>query len=299
MKKILKFVTFIIAICLVNVSCESEESNFDSIKNEYNPSASKYYVQFKEASKSLQTGIDAQGDLVDIETTIKVSLLGAPQASDLTINLAVDPATTIDASMYEFSSSSITIPAGKTSGSITLTTNTALMPIGEVLNLKLNIDAGENNATAGTTLSYDLERIKFCLKTLLDYVGTWSGKDSWGYTTQVTTSIDGDGDLVMNGIGFGWMQNDWGEPIVSSTPVKVDVNLITGTFTIDPAKQTGSYLETTYLGAPQAPYNISGSGKITSTCDQVLEFTYYYIQGGSPIKGSSYGPEFKEVITLN
>tara|TARA_R110000796_G_scaffold67449_2_gene154668 strand:- start:97590 stop:98486 length:897 start_codon:yes stop_codon:yes gene_type:complete len=296
MKNIYKNYIALLLTILVAVSCDYDPTNFDALSDSPDPNAT-YYIQFKDASKSLQTGVNELGELVDIETTITVALLGLPQTQDISIDLAVDPSTNIDPSMYTLSSNSITIPAGSVSGSVNLITNTELMPVGEVLDFVLNVDAGENNATSGTTLNYKLERINFCLLELSDYVGSWTGVDSWGYNTQITTSIDDDGDLVMNGISFGWFQDWWGEVIVTNVPVKVDVNLITGAFSIDASKQVEPYLTSTYNGDPQPAYNITATGKITSTCDQILEFTYAFIQGGSPFNGTAWGPEFKEVIT--
>lgn len=295
MKYILKIITVVVLTLFVTTSCQNDDTSWDALTTAPDKNAT-YYLQFKDASKSLQTGVAADGSLVDIETTVTVALLGVPQSKEVVVNFTIDAASTISTAMYELSASSITIPAGSTAGSINLKTNTALMPTGEVLKLILNIDAGNNAATAGTTLEYDLERINFCLLTLADYVGTWQGTDSWGYPTQITTSIDNDGDLVMNGIGFGWFQDWWGEVIITNEPVKVDINLITGAFVIDEAKQTSPYLTSTYLGDVQPDYNIKASGKITSTCDQVIEFEYSFLQGGSEYNGTAWGPQFKEII---
>ena len=298
MKNILKHFTLITVVCLVASSCEYDETNLASLSNDPDPNAT-YYIQFKDASKTLQTGVNEEGGLVDIETTITVGLLGLPQEQAIEVNWSIDPSTTIDPSMYTLSGSSITIPAGSTSGSVTLTTNTDLMPTGEVLKFVLNVDAGENSATAGTQLSYDLERINFCLLPLSDYVGTWTGTDSWDYSTQVTTAIDSDGDLVITGIGFGWFEDWWGEVIVTETPVKANINLITGVFSIDRADQTVPFVTSTWNGSPQPTYNIFATGQITSTCDQVLEFEYTWDQEGSEYDGTAWGPRFKEVITKN
>lgn len=296
MKKILKYFT-VIAITLIGaVSCDYEDTNFEKLTNDIDPNAT-FFAQFTDASKHLQTGIDANGDLVDIETTVAVVLLGTPRSEDTVINFAVDPSSTIDSDMYDLSATSITIPAGKTSGSIDLKTITEQMPAGDVLKLVLNLDAGDHNATAGTQLVYNLERIVFCLLELSDYVGTWTGTDSWGYKTEIVTTLV-NGDLYMNGIGFGWFQDWWGEVIVSNTPVKVDINLVTGEFIIDRANQTVPYIESTWSGAPQPAYNILASGKITSTCDQIIDFNYSFDQDGWVFDGTSWGPAFKEIIQI-
>jgi hypothetical protein len=299
MKNILKIITLVVITLFVTASCQNDPTNWEQLTNKTDPNAT-YYLQFKEASKSLQTGVAADGSLVDIETTVTVALLGLPQSNDVVVNFTIDAGSTINASMYALSASSITIPAGATSGSVNLKTNTALMPTGQVLKLILNIDAGNNAATAGTKLEYDLERINFCLLTLADYVGTWKGTDSLGYPTEVTTAIDGDGDLVMNGIGFGWFQSYWDEVIITNTAVKVDINLITGAFVIDDSKQTSPYITSTYLGAAQPPYNMKASGKITSTCDRIIEFEYSFIQDGAAQDGVAWaGAKFKEIIQPN
>lgn len=297
MKNLLKIITLVLITLFVSTSCQDDETNWDELTKSSDVNA-KYYVQFLDASKTLQSGVNTDGSLKDINTKIKVKLLGLPQSKDIVVNYSVDASSTISANMYELSSNSITIPAGKTVGEIDLKTNTLLMPAGQTLNLVLNIEGAEK-ATAGTKLVYKLERINFCLKTLSDYVGTWTGKDSWDYNTQITTSINSDGKLVMNGIGFGWFQDWWGEIIVVNNPVIVDINLVTGEFKIDETKQTSSYLESTYNGAPQDPYKIKATGKITSTCDRKIEFEYSFIQGGSAFNGSAWGPKFKEVITPN
>lgn len=296
MKNILKIITLIVATLFVTLSCEYEDSNWDKLTKDVDPNAT-YYIQFKDASKSLQTGVAEDGSLVDIQTTVTVGLLGLPRTEPTIVNFTIDPSTTISPNMYELSAESITIPAGAVSGTINLKTNTTLMPVGEVLKFVLNVDAAENTATAGTRLEYKLERINFCLLTLSDYVGTWTGTDSWGYPTEVTTSLVG-GKLMMNGIGFGWFQDWWGEVIVTNNPVEVDVNLITGNFVINDAKQTVPYLVSTYNGVLQTPYKIKASGKITSTCEQIIEFTYSFDQGGY-FDGTSWGPAFKEVIKHN
>ena len=126
--------------------------------------------------------MDLQGGLVDIEGTIAVALLGSPQSTDITVNLTVAPSTTIEPQMYEMSASSITIPAGQTSGSFNLTAFAAEMPVDEELDLVLVIDAGDKNAPVGDTLKYSLKRINFCPWTLDDMVGVYTGDEitAWG-----------------------------------------------------------------------------------------------------------------------
>jgi hypothetical protein len=290
MKNIFKLLFVFIAAGALFVSCDKED-NYTMLTGDPDPNAT-YYVQFKNAQKSLETSVNNDGDLVNIETTISVALMGTPLTSDLVIPLTIDGSTTIDPSMYTLGSMTLTIPAGKTSASTTLVSKVEVMPIAEPMKLVLKLDAGANSATAGTTLTYEMFRIDYCFTVLEDLVGSWGGADAWDYVSEVTTWIDGD-KFMINGIGFGWFQDWWGEVIVTNTPLVMDVNVVTGEFTI--AEQ--DYLTATWNGSPQPAYGMSGSGKIDA-CNKVITLDYVFHQGGGTIDGTSWGPKFKEVITL-
>ncbi|NOR76543.1 MAG: hypothetical protein GQ525_15485 [Draconibacterium sp.] len=292
MRKILKFLfVFIAAGALLN-SCEEVETNHALLTNPPDINAT-YYFQFKDSEKSLETGVNDAGELVNIESQISVALMGLPLNEETVIPLTIDPSSTIAPNMYTLSATSIIIPAGKTSGSITLTSIVEEMPIEENLKLVISIDEGEHNAPAGTTLNYDMFRINFCPLDLTQVVGTWEGTDSWGYASEVVTEIDGDGNFIINGIGFGWFQDWWGEVIVTNTPVIMDVNPVTGEFTISEQP----YITSTWGGDPQPAYGLSGSGKIDA-CNKVITLDYIYHQAGGTFDGTAWGSKFKEVITL-
>lgn len=290
MKNIFKLLFIFAAVGALFVSC-NKETNFEAHIGEINPNAS-YYMQFKNAEKSLETSVNNDGDLVDISTSIEVALLGAPLAEDITFQLIIDQTTTIDPSMYTLGATTLTIPAGKTSVSTTLVSIVEAMPIAEQMKLVLKIDVGEHNAPAGLTLTYNMFRIDYCFTVLEDLVGSWGGTDAWGYPTEVETWLDGD-KFMINGIGFGWFQDWWGEVIVTNDALIMDVNVITGEFTI--AEQ--DYLTSTWGGDPQPAYGLSGSGKIDA-CNKVITLDYVFHQGGGPFDGTSWGPKFKEIITL-
>ncbi len=293
MKNIFKILFTIIISGAFFISCEEVETEFDALTKTPEAGA-PYYLQFKTTSQTLETSVDETGELVDITKTITVALLGMPQSSDIVIPITVDPASTIESSMYDLSATSITIPAGKSSGSITLTAYAESMPLEETLNLGLSFDMGANNATASTSIDLELYRIKYCPVVLEELVGAWSGTDSWDNPTQVVTSIDGDGNFIINGIMFGWFTGWWGEVIITNTPLVVDVNLVTGEFTI--AEQP--YLTSTWNGAPQPAYGLSGSGKI-DPCYKTMTIDYVFHQGGSVYDGTAWGEKFQEVISLN
>lgn len=294
MKKIFKLLFVYLAVGALVTSCEEVETSFDAITKEPDASAG-YYVQFIKAAQSFETSVSETGSLIEIEKPISVVLMGMPQSEPITVNLTVDPSSTITPSMYTLSANSITIPAGQTSGSVVLKTIANNMPQGQQLKLVLNLSAGEHNSPSATAtkLTYNLKRIVYCPLVLAELVGNWSGKDSWDYNTEVETSIDGQGRFIINGIGFGWFQDWWGEVIVTNTPLVLTFVGLTGDFTI--AEQP--YLTSTYVGAPQPAYGMSATGKV-DMCTKTMTINYVYHQGGSPFDGTAWGPKFKEVITL-
>lgn len=277
MKRIIRIIFIIIVSSAFLISCEEKETNFKSMYEKWSPGTDgSYYLQFVDASQSFETGVDDQGSFIDINTTIAVALLGSPQSTDINVTINLNPASTVADSMYLLSASGITIPAGKTSGSFSLTAYAEKMPIDEWLDLIMVIDAGANNAPTGTTLHYKLKRILFCpLEDLNDLVGTWTGKDSWDYPTQVVTFVDGvTGDFMINGLNVGWMTDYWGEVVVDQVPLIMIMNP-NGTLEIE----LQYYMETTWDGAPQPTYSISATGK-WDNCKKTMIINYELWQGG-------------------
>ncbi|QWX82947.1 hypothetical protein H0I23_10790 [Cellulophaga sp. HaHaR_3_176] len=127
------------------------------------------------------------------------------------------------------------------------------------------------------------------------FVGTWSGTDSFGYETQVITSLDINGQLQITGMGLGWMLDYWGEIVTNQEVLPVTVNVETGEFTIDEAY----YLTTTYNGAIQDDYNLSATGTL-NPCSGGMSIVYDFIQAGISYTEQDYGPgEFSENITVD
>jgi hypothetical protein len=262
MKKIYKALFLFIAVGAMFMSCDKSklEPNFDSMTKAPDPNAS-YYIQFINAEQSFETGVGLDGSLVDVQTTIGVVLMGTPQSQDITVNLAIDPSSTITSDMYTLSSTSITIPAGKTSGSVDLSTIADKMPVGETLSLVVNIDAGENNSpnTNGTVLKYSLKRIEFCplLNGAADLVGSWSGTDGQGgYNySSIITSIQNGTNIDASGMGVGFINDFWGEDVVAGGTCTITIQ---GNGIIDIPRQ---YLFTTVYEGANYTYEIEGSGK--------------------------------------
>jgi len=274
MKKIFKILFVLIAAGAFLTSCEMKEVGFDAITNPPDASAG-YYLQFINASQSFETGVTEAGALVEIEEPIAVVLMGMPQTEPITVNLTVDPSTTIAADMYTLSATSITIPAGSTSGSVTLTTVAENMPVGQTLKLVLTLSAGEHNSpnAAGTKLTYNLKRIEFCplVNGVADMVGSWSGDDAY-YPSIITTVVEGT-TLKAAGFGVGFINDFWGEAVIAGGTCLITV---TGNGFVDIPRQ---YLFTTTYGGSPYRYEIKGSGKWTNcgaSPTMLITYDIYY-----------------------
>jgi hypothetical protein len=290
MKNILRYFSMLVVGGILFTACEEKESNFEKLTDPVDLNSTTYYVQFINAAGSFQTSNDAEGNPTNVVTTIAVKLLGVPQSSAVTVNLAVDNSSTLLQNMYTLSANSITIPAGSTSGSVDLTAIGAQMVECEFLDLVVNIDAGANNATQGTQLVYTFLR-NAQLGELETWVGSWTGSDDAGYASQAVTALD-NGSLTIVGLNAGWIVDFWGESITEMVPVIIDMNA-DGTLSI--AKQY--YMTTDYQGDPYR-YEIDGSGTWNG-CDKAMVVSYnIYYEGSSE---TAYGPSFPitETITLN
>lgn len=256
MKKVYHILLAVFVAGAFLTSCEEIETGFAKLTSEPDPAAG-YYLQFINAAQSFETGVTEAGGLVEIVKPIAVVIMGMPQSQAITVDLAVDPSSTIASNMYSLSASSITIPAGSTSGSITLTTTAANMPVGETLKLVLNLDAGEHNSpnSNGTKLTYELKRIEFCplVNGIADLVGSWSGEDAY-YDSEISTAVDGT-QLRVSGMNAGFISDWWAETIVAGGSFLMTV---TGNGLVDIPRQ---YIFTTVYSGTQYRYEIKGSGK--------------------------------------
>lgn len=227
MKNIFKLLFVFAAVGALFVSC-NKETNFEAQLGEMDANAT-YYIQFVDAAKTLETGISEAGELIEIETTVAVALMGAAQSTDIVVDFVFDPSTTITPSMYTLSATSITIPAGKTSASITLVTKAADMPIGENLKFVLTMDAGAHNspAAAGLKIDYNMKRMEFCPWTVDEMVGTYTGTDESSYASAFMTGakfevfkVD-DNTIAIAGL---WQSvygpNYWGETVTGGDRVE-------------------------------------------------------------------------------
>lgn len=299
MKNIFKLFFALSIISGLLFSC-NEEVAFDALTSEPKADAT-YYVQFINAAKTMETGVTEAGALVEAKSTIAVSLMGMPSSSEIKVDLTPDPANTLKPNMYTLSANSITIPAGKTSGSVTFSTVAANMPVGQTVKFVLNMSAGEHNSpsSTGTKLTYNIKRIEFCplVKGNADLVGTWSGKDAF-YASQIETSISGT-DFMVAGMSKEFIEDWWGEKITKGGSFKMTVK---GNGSVDIPRQ---YIYTTDYKGEAYDYEIKGSGKWENCgSNPVMIITYdIYYPGDDKGIAATYGAQYLEggatVLTAN
>jgi hypothetical protein len=257
MKKILLVIFAFLAAGALMPSCDDVETGFAKITSEPNAGAS-YYVQFINATKSYETGVAESGALVEVEQPVSVVLMGIPQSAPLTVDLSVDPSSTMTPSMYTLSANSITIDAGKTSGSVTFKTKAASMPVGQTVKLILTISAGDHNSPnpAATKLTYSVKRIEFCplANGVASLAGTYGGSDA-GYTVSNIIATVSTTKLKVENIGEAFIVDFWGEDVASGGSF---IMTATGNGLIDIPRQ---YIFTTVYKGVNYDYEIKGSGK--------------------------------------
>ena len=143
---------------------------------------------------------------------------------------------------------------------------------------------------------YTLEKVgEKSAMDLENYVGTWSGEDMWG-DTEVTTTLDADGNLEITGVGVVFMTGGWGETILEQEKVLMDVDKTTGSFTIEEQL----YMKTEYNGVVQELYYLSGTGTI-DPCTNTMDLQYDFVQDGVSYVAwlTQYGYFFHEINVLN
>jgi hypothetical protein len=159
--------------------------------------------------------------------------------------------------MYTLSANSITIPAGKTSGSVTFKTKAANMSAGQTAKLVLKVDAGEHNSpnADAVSLTYTVKRIEFCPLTngAADLVGSWAGDDAF-YSSIITTAVNGS-DFEISGMADGFISDWWGEPVVSGGTCTM---IVKGNGLVEIPRQ---YVFTTVYEGANYDYEIEGTGK--------------------------------------
>jgi len=104
----------------------------------------------------------------------------------------------------------------------------------------------------------------------------WKGTDDT-YPSEIT-STSSCTSTTMTGLGFGWMLDYWGEIITSGGTLAYTISGTTITIPLQ------KYCKTTWNGAAQPEYSISGTGTIdNSGATPVWTIKYDFIQSGKSI----------------
>lgn len=296
MKKLITNIAMIACISLLGVSCDYDETEYQSLLNEYDAS-STYYLQFAEPEMELK---GAEGDTLTAD--VQVKLLGPPQSEAITIDFAPDASSTLTANMYELSSTTLVIPAGESASNIiTITTNPGEMPLDENLSLIFQLSEGEHNATAGTTLNYTFLQQGFCpLEGPSDLVGGYSVLENTSeWENAISVSLEAD-QYIVSDLAKDIIQEGWQEAIIEGGTFVMEVDAETGTINIP-----RQYIFTTEWNGNPYRYEVEGSGEWTNCTDTpqiILEYDIYY--EGDPV-GSGLGvsyfgvPNFGGVFSKN
>lgn len=242
-------------------------------------------AQFARTSAVLPTPEEGASTQVDV-------ILTTISDTARNIEVSVDPESTAGEDQYEISN--LVVPANSYRGTIRISSSYDALPETGSSKLILNLTGIENSETLIENGQLNVEMFRTCPIVPEEFVGSWTGTTAWDYNTEVVTFLNDDGELMMNGLSFGWFQDWWGEVIVANEPVKVEIDPETGMITI-PEQY---YLSSTWNGDPQPDYNLKATGMVLNPCTRTIEISPVLVQDGTAIDGSAYGPAFKEVITL-
>jgi len=234
---------------------------------------------------------------IEIVVNFANTLAGATAA--VTVDYSITSDTAIEGVHYtiEGSSSQLTFAAGELNAKIVIIPIDNAEEDGDkVLTFTLTnspVSLGlPGPDTANTSISVTLtdDDCGFTFEGLdgIAWIGTDNSTDGDGANpTQIVTSFDGT-NLLMDGIAYGWLTSTyWNEVVVDSAPVIVDMDPITGVFTI-----SEQYLaDTTWLGNLQPTYNISATGQYFSCLNKmIVNYTLY--QGGGVLRQYTETIEF-------
>jgi len=277
MKNILKIITLIVATFFVTVSCDYDESNYDMLTKAPDASVG-YYLQFENNYLNTQVGRDTIGNPIEVKSTILITLMGLPQTEDITGTISHNAASTMSTDMYTLSTTSFTIPAGKTSTSFDFSTIAEKMPECEYVNLILDLNAGDS-----TTPSDNGSKVDFTIRKIspsplengvADLAGSWGIDENFtngDYFGEANFSTTWDGtNLISSGFGQQMIANFWGEPVVAGGTFNMTVTE-DGTITIP-----RQYVFTTVYEGVNYDYEIEGSGTWVSLCGEAPEMSIQY-----------------------
>ena len=281
MKNIFKYVLSFVALALVIVSCDEDETTFNAL--EYPADA---FIAFDKGTAEVSEGSSD-------EIIVNISFGTVNQTSDVTIDFTITSEDMVEGTHYEIvdNKSQFSIASGEYTDNI-------------IIKLIDNADKEEDKEltvtltsnSTGAKLGYpgpDSLNSTFVLSVLDDdcekeeslrpFEGTWGGTDECGdVASQTITELACGTGITIRGLAYGWMAGYWGEVIMTEHPVFISIDETNGT--IDIPSQL--YLTTTWNGDVQPNYNLVGSGTIdTSGATPVMHIEYDLVQGGNSMAG--------------
>ena len=263
-------------------SCNEEDTSYMDNR--------KAVTYFTTTSSELTIGAEGESSVVILVGSSDVS------NSDRTFTVEIDPSSTaVEDVQFTADFDNLVIPAGQNFGEIKITgifENST--PTGHELVLNL---VSVEDSEVKYDLQHTLKMYQFCDFDISLFVGNGVGDDSYGYPSQVVTTLDADDNMWITGLGVGFMENDWGEVITNMETLPVNINAETGEFTIDLAY----YMSTTYGGEVQPDYYLKAVGKFNS-CTGEAFIDYDFVQGGTSytawLTNGNGWPAFYERITF-
>lgn len=287
MKNIFKSLLIITVMSLGVIACDEDETVYTPL--DFPTDA---FISIEGSSVSVLESVTTP-----IEVKVNYSNTIEGSTAPVTVDFTISSSTGVEGIHYTLNKNQISFPVGVFSDIIVITPIDNFDEDGDKV---LNFSLGSSTVNVGYPgpdsfgTSIDLTLVDDdCAWAFEDLDGIeWIGTDNSGgegpNSTQIKTSYDGT-DLLMEGVAYGWLTNPgyWNEVVVVSNPVIVDMDPVSGVFTIDE-----QYLcSTTWLGNPQPDYSISASGQYFS-CLQSMEVNYTLYQGGGVLRQYTETIEF-------
>ena len=291
MKKILKSLIYITVLTFFVSACDENDTTFDALSF---PDESFIAL---ESSTSIEV-LESTTNPIEIVVNYANSIAGA--TSEVSVDFTISSDNAVEGVHYTVvgGSSQLTFPVG------VFNKNIIIVPIDnseedgdKVLTITLTNSSvslgvpGPDSLNKSLTVTLTDDDCAFTFEGLdgISWIGNDNATGSQGPNpTQIVTTFDGT-NLLMDGIAFGWLTNTnyWDEVVVASAPVIVDMDPVTGEFTIEE-----QYLaDTLWNGSPQPTYSISATGQYFSCLNKMI-VNYTLFQGGGVLREYTETIEF-------